>query len=77
MFLKTLAKEMITSLATIVMVILTIAIFIYYHARALFYIMAAIAIVVGVLNIWYIEIAERKSNKAQGKSKGAISKRKK
>ena len=75
--MKTLAKEAITSLATIIMVILTIGIFIYYHARALFYIMAAISIAIGVLNIWYIELAERKSNKAQGKTKIAASKRRK
>jgi len=46
--------EMITSIATIVLVILCIAVFILYGARLAFYALAAIALVVGLANAWLI-----------------------
>ena len=46
--------EMITSLATIVLVILCIAVFIAYGAHIAFYALAALTLIVGLANAWMI-----------------------
>ncbi len=46
--------EMITSLATIVLVILCIAVFIAYGAQLGFYLLAAVTLVIGLTNAWLI-----------------------
>ena len=46
--------EMLTSLATIVLVILCIGVFIAYGAHLTFYALVALALVVGFANAWMI-----------------------
>ncbi|MDE1865078.1 MAG: hypothetical protein KGH94_00345 [Candidatus Micrarchaeota archaeon] len=53
--------EMITSLATIVLVILCIAVFIVYGAHALFYIAVVVTLIVGFANAWLIARGGRAS----------------
>jgi hypothetical protein len=55
--------EMVTSLATIVLVILCIAVFIIYGAHLSFYALAAVTLVVGLANAWLIA---RGGNPAKG-----------
>lgn len=52
--------EMITSIMTVILVILAVAIFIKYHARTLFYIVVVITLILGFLNAWLIStVGER------------------
>ena len=57
--------EMITSIATIVLVILCIAVFIAYGGGAIFYAVVAITLIVGFANAWLIA----KSGKALKQTK--------
>ncbi len=56
--METIRKEIITALLTVALVILCIAIFIYYHAGPLFYAVAALAFVAGFANAWFISREE-------------------
>lgn len=51
--------EMITSLATIVLVILCIAVFIAYGAHLGFYAIATVTVIVGLANAWLIARKDR------------------
>ncbi len=46
--------EMITSLATIILVIFCIAVFILYGARLLFYAIVVVTLIIGFANAWLI-----------------------
>lgn len=64
---KFLETEMITSIATIILVIVCIAVFIKYGGHAAFYILAAVTLIVGFANAWLIakgEKAERTKHRA-------------
>ena len=65
--------EMITSLATIVLVILCIGVFIAYGAHLDFYAVAAVAVVVGLANTWLIA---RKGKPQRAVAKAAKGRRK-
>ncbi len=56
--------EMITSLATIVLVILCIGVFILYGAHLEFYALAAVALAVGLANAWLIARGGKSERKA-------------
>lgn len=55
--------ELITSLVTIILVILSIAIFIKYHAGVLFYLIIAVTLVFGFLNAWLISTIDDRSGR--------------
>jgi hypothetical protein len=59
--------EMITSLATIVLVILCIGVFIAYGANLDFYAIAAVTVVIGLANAWLIA-RQGKAPKAAAKA---------
>ncbi len=76
--MKAIELEVITSFATIALVILALAVFIHYHAGALFYALAAATIIVGFANAWLISIGGRRPSRAQPQSsapKRAVKKR--
>lgn len=56
--METIRKEIITALLTVVLVILCIAVFIYYHAGPLFYIVALLAFIAGFANAWFLSREE-------------------
>lgn len=55
--MQKIAMELMSSITTVALAILVIAIFIYYGAGAFFYVIVAIAIFVGFLNAWLISKA--------------------
>ena len=55
--MQRLEKEFMTSIATVAMVILAVAVYIYYGARAVFYIVVVIAAIVGFANAYLISKA--------------------
>ncbi len=67
--MKKLAKEFVTSLITIILAILAIAIFISSGGSLLFYVAVAIAIIFGFYNAWLI------SNTGSETAKPAVRKR--
>jgi ABC-type transport system involved in Fe-S cluster assembly fused permease/ATPase subunit len=69
--------EMITSLATIILVILCIAVFIVYGAKLLFYALVVVTLIVGFGNAWLVAKASRipKGKQASAAPKGGKRKR--
>lgn len=67
--METIRKEIITALLTVALVILCIAIFIYYHAGPLFYAVAALAFIAGFANAWFISREKTEENGAAHKAK--------
>jgi 4-hydroxybenzoate polyprenyltransferase len=73
-------KEIITALLTVVLVIICIATFIYYHAGTLFYTVAVLAFIAGFANAWFIsreetEIEERRHSDGNAKRSRKSSRR--
>lgn len=66
--MKNLNKEFVTSLITVILAILAIAVFIYSGASLLFYCTMAIALVVGFFNAWQISLIEGKTEKPKRKA---------
>jgi preprotein translocase subunit SecF len=52
--MKNIEAELVSSFATVALVILAVVIFIYYGGGALFYAVVVIAVVVGFFNAWLI-----------------------
>ncbi len=50
--------ELLSSLATVALAILAVVIFIYYGAGALFYVIVAVALIVGFYNAWLLSKSE-------------------
>jgi hypothetical protein len=57
--LKTLEREFITSLITVILAILSIAIYIIYRSRLIFYVVVGITIAFGLYNVWLISRLEK------------------
>ena len=62
---KILELEFITSIITIVLVVLTLAIFIKYGASILFYVLVIITFAVGFFNAWLISTIDRRKGGAE------------
>ncbi len=56
--MERIAAEVLTSLATVVLAILAVVVFIYYGAGTLFYVIVAVALIVGFYNAWMISQSE-------------------
>jgi preprotein translocase subunit SecF len=65
--LEKLNKEFVTSLITVILAILAIAVFIHSGASLLFYCTMAIALVVGFYNAWQISVIEGRTEKPKPK----------
>ena len=64
--MERIARELFSSLATVALAILAVAVFIYYGAGALFYAIVAVALIIGFYNAWLISKSEPESEeKAQ------------
>jgi len=74
--------ELVSSLATVVLAILAVFVFIYHGADALFYVTVLVAMVVGFLNAWLITRAAPVASAAKAvsnvaaKAHRAVSKKK-
>lgn len=66
--------ELVSSLVTIVLAILAVAVFIYHGAGALFYATVIVAMAVGFLNAWLITKAAPEA-RAEGAVTPAMAKR--
>jgi preprotein translocase subunit SecF len=73
--LKSINREFITSLLTVILAILAIALFIYSGATPLFYCTMAIALVVGFYNAWQISNIETSDENDGRKGKKSSRKR--
>jgi 4-hydroxybenzoate polyprenyltransferase len=58
-------KEFFTSLATVILAILAIALFISSGAGSAFYIVIAIAIIFGFYNAWLISVTGKQKEEAE------------
>jgi hypothetical protein len=74
--------ELVSSLATVVLAILAVVIFIYHGASALFYVVVIVALAIGFLNAWLITkaapvaMAKETVATAMTKARNTVSKRK-
>ena len=62
--MKKIAKEVITSLITVILAILAIAIYISSGGKPLFYIALFIALAFGFYNLWLISVTENRKGSA-------------
>lgn len=76
---KRIGIELLTSLITIVLVILAIAVFIKYRAGTLFYSLVVLALAMGFLNTWLIATLEERGRgtKMEGTARTRKRRRKK
>jgi hypothetical protein len=72
---KIIETELLTSLITIVVVILAVAVFIKYRAGMLFYSLVVLALAIGLLNAWLIATLEVRGRGAHAASGTARKKR--
>lgn len=68
--LEKIAKEFVTSLVTIVIAILAIAIFISSGSTIIFYVTVFIAIVIGLYNVWLISTVGSRNERARPAGRG-------
>ncbi len=65
--MEKIGREFITSLITVILAILAVAVYIYFGANLLFYSAMAIALVFGFYNAWLISSLEASIESGSGK----------